>query len=944
MAFNKSIPNLIGGKTQETFTSRQDNEVENETNCYNNVNAGLIRRTGSYIVDDLPLSTDDILSLNTIEHKDGFMIVDTNKNVKFFKKDGAEYTTSFETPETESNFNTYLSGTPDLGFLNLNDLTYLYNRNIEAKNIQTSQDLYEISREAYLYGKTTHIGKNHSVELKYAFDPQPTMIQTDKVFYTPSTGLSQAQLVRSIASASRDNLGNETDFTDGNFYNEEGKVYINWSTNNGWVNFATDIDVTIIGDKYDDFTDSFVRTEESFVVPSGTHYDREPITTSAWGSIKKITLGPVVVTATPGDSFQLRLEYGSKTKSIFLGGSDYEWKAKYDVSVIDSFVKISPLPWGDLFHISNITTNDNADNLNFYTIFGTMSNFEALPSRFINKATIKLTGDQNSEEDDFVVKFKVNNSDVDGEYGSGVWIESGLDQFPYDLTTMPFSIIINDLLQTVLINDGGWKERLIGDTITNKDPYFLNKKINDLFIFGSRLSILSGGDKIDLSGTNDFFNFYRTTVTSNIDSDRISIVVNSDKLINLTRSSPFNENVLLIDDDTQFLMSFEGGLSINTLQVQEISSFNTKSKLKPIRTNDSLFFVSDYSNNSQIIKFNAKDISLVQGLDITDKVKSLLPNQISSTCTNNANDMFFVHKKNENKIFMYSYKIFQGEGEYGAWCELDFTGYNILFIDCIDDELFLFCNGKVANEIRLLKINLSNDTGFENGFQNEFFRIHTDKKEIVLIKDDARNIDGSGNQKQFLVVPYNVPYNLIVADNIRVVATGENGSYFKYGTSYTIESVDEDINGNAIVTIENPRYDISVTDSKFVVDDVLVGELFPSEVELSKVNLKNRDGLPMNSGTTQLLGLNLTFGKTGGFKVNTDIVNAGEYDEIFTGKIVGTNSAVIGEVNVESGSKSFYLGAEKNEIKIKIKNLDYLPFEIQSGEYEIEYDSITSTY
>jgi hypothetical protein len=701
-------------------------------------------------------------------------------------------------------------------------------------------------------------------------------------------------------------------------------------------------DLTITGDVINEDTEATTLKTTTFTIPSGS-------TTFDLGTDKYINVKKV--------EYSSPLSIDSHIQNSFSNSSyvaSYQFPAgatlvgeRINITPYSNILKITnenfTIP-GDSI-IKNVYVDDNSDNFEIESLYKEVSDVSLLPSSFFHKSKIKITGNPSEDEDDYHVIFETTGASTDGIFGKGVWREAGTDNFQLDLSTMPFSLIINDETQTVLINDGGWTERLVGDILTNKDPYFLNHSIKDMFIYGSRLCVLSGGDKIDLSGTNDFFNFYRTTVTTTLESDRISVTINSDKLINLTRSVSFNESVLLIDDDTQFIMNFEGGLSINTLQVNEVSSFNTKSKIKPLRTNDSLFFISNYSNNSQVIKFSSRDISLVQGLEVTEKIRSLIPNEITSTCTNNANDMLFLHKKNSNKVFLYSYKVFAGEGEYGSWCELDFDGYNILYIDCIDDELFVFCNSADnLTGVRLLKINLSNDTTFENGFENESFRIHIDKKEIVNIKDDVRNIDGLGNQKQFLVVPYNVRYDLINPDNIRVIATGENGKYFKFGHGYSIVAVDEDINGNTIITIENPRFDISISDSKYIIDDVLVGEVFQSRAKLSKVNLKNRDGLPLNSGTTLLLGINLTFGSTGGFILNTEITNAGSYDEVFTGKIVGTKSAVIGEVNVESGSKTFYLGADKNEIETEIRNLDYLPFEIQSGEYEIEYDSITSTY
>ena len=83
MAFNKSIQNFIGGITEQPFTQRQDNEVTEETNCFNSVNKGLIRRPGTYHVADLQNSPTDIVKINTIKYRDGFMLVGNDKNIYY---------------------------------------------------------------------------------------------------------------------------------------------------------------------------------------------------------------------------------------------------------------------------------------------------------------------------------------------------------------------------------------------------------------------------------------------------------------------------------------------------------------------------------------------------------------------------------------------------------------------------------------------------------------------------------------------------------------------------------------------------------------------------------------------------------------------------------------------------------------------------------------------
>lgn len=972
MAFNKSVKNIIGGISQEPFNIRDDSNVEFQLNCLGSFVSGLSRRSGNYHVSDITLTSNDLLNVNKIKHKDGFLIVDANKGIYFVKKDGTKYLTLFENTETQTNFNNYLSGTTDLGFLNLNDLSYIFNRNkkVSLKEIQGgTYEFIDGSKKSIIYLNNIEKTKKYSIDIDYSFVGDNINIPVSWIYAlgngtTLNTDLSNSQNIKGHVEyiVDQDNMTNESFFL--NLFSKYRKYESKDTYSKKSVITNSNIPSVGYGGKYDNLSIIFFNTLSSSntITVYGEYYDEEDgvfvegseqVTFSSgtggnnnfgqkkFRQIYEVYTSNVnecnfVISHRTDNAALMALKAGFKNNFIHIKPTFNK-----NLLILEGY---KPKYYNGNYEVkfNSVVITDERNNINMFKVTNekntSIEDFNSLPTYFLPNSVIPVI--LNGKNTFFVFKPNSDTYTI-GEPTNGVWTEyKDPNSKILDYSTTPFSIIIDDYNEKITIFDGGFKNREVGDSESNKDPYFVNRNIKDMFIYGGRLTILSGGDKIDFSGTNDFYNFYRTTTLTNLESDRISISITSDKLINITKAIPFNQSVLLLDDDTQFIMSYQGGLSINTLQTQEISNFNTKSGLKPIRTNDSLFFISDYGNNTQVTKFNAKDIQLVQGLDVTKTVQSLIPDNITSSCVNGSNDILFLHNKNSNKYFSYQYKMLNNEDIFGSWGVHDFYGYNIRFIDCIDDELFLFCNDNIeTNKIKLFKQNLSKDITYENNFDNEIFKIHLDKKKVYNIKDNPENIDLSNNQKQYLTINYDIHYDNLNIEKLAVISTGYNNCEFKYGYYFNIVDITKDLYGKTKIVIENPFFEKSINNSNYLIDEVLVGEEFDSYVDLSKVNLVNRNGVPMNNGYTQLLSLTINFGETAGFKVGTDIINSGYYEEVFSGKYTGSPNTVVGEVSLQSGSNNFYLGAEKNEIKTNIINLSYFPFHIHSIEYEIEYDS-----
>ena len=106
--------------------------------------------------------------------------------------------------------------------------------------------------------------------------------------------------------------------------------------------------------------------------------------------------------------------------------------------------------------------------------------------------------------------------------------------------------------------------RVAGDLESAPDPSFVGRKINDIFFFRNRLGFISD-EEVNMSRSAEFFKFYPETVTTILDTDPIDLSVSHTKVSILRHAIPYNEELLLFSDQSQFILK-----GVNTLKPSNV--------------------------------------------------------------------------------------------------------------------------------------------------------------------------------------------------------------------------------------------------------------------------------------------------------------------------------------------------------------------------------------
>lgn len=136
-----------------------------------------------------------------------------------------------------------------------------------------------------------------------------------------------------------------------------------------------------------------------------------------------------------------------------------------------------------------------------------------------------------------------------------VWLESGDQASPLTLTNMPIAITHNGA--SWVISPGTFEGRFAGDDDSNPDPRFVSQGISGISAYQGRLVLLSGS-LVSLAAAGRPRRFYRSTITSIVDSDPIEIGSSANSSAGYEYAVPFMKDLVLFSAAYQAIIPSTG--------------------------------------------------------------------------------------------------------------------------------------------------------------------------------------------------------------------------------------------------------------------------------------------------------------------------------------------------------------------------------------------------
>jgi hypothetical protein len=594
----------------------------------------------------------------------------------------------------------------------------------------------------------------------------------------------------------------------------------------------------------------------------------------------------------------------------------------------------------------SIDGSDTQGDTKMTIVKNSVQRFTDLPTVAPNGYVVEIKGDENTDFDNYYVKFVTNNG---GAFEEGQWeetVEAGIP-FKFDYATMPHVLVrqadgnfrfakVDGDTYTISSTDytlPKWGERVVGDVVSAPDPSFIGSTINNVFFFRNRLGFLAG-DNVILSRVSEFFNFFPETVVSVLDNEPIDVAASHTKVAILKNAVTMGEKLILFSEQTQFVLaSSADNLTPKTANVIVATEFESSAAAQPVGSGSSIYFLTEKGSFAGIREYIIQGESQVRdAANVTIHVPRLIPSNVFKMAVSTNQDILIVlGSDNPNKLYVYRW-LYGSDGNKALSSWFTYTinsNRSILNVDFIGTDLFAVI--EEANKVTLEKI------PFESEFRetNATFEYHLDHK----VTEATTGVSVSYSSGTGLST-FTVPYRLRASMNIvgRYLGDGETSTFVdpqgntKTLTAGQVISTSNTTNGSTSTITATGDY----RNSKFI-----IGEPYEMHYRFSKQRLTEQGaGTPEYVGARlQLHHFYIKYEDAGFFKVEVTPQNRDTSTHKFTGRLLGSASAAIGQINLDTGTFKVPIMSKSDRVDIDVKNNTFLPTRLASAEYEGTFHS-----
>ena len=872
---SRAIPTLLRGVSQSSDSLKQADHADIQDNADSNPVLGLTKRSGLNYLTSLsssPLGNVHIQTINR-DTTEQYVAVFSNGNVKVFELDGTEKTVN--KPDGTTYLNTSDPRTV-IKTVTIADFTFVVNTGIITamdSTLSAGTDTQAIVFINQAVANTTYT------------------VTVDGVTVTDNTSgdnpLSTDTVAADIKSGLDSGLSGFTIARNGPVLhikkNDGSNFSIDGSDTQG------DTKMTIIKDSVQRFTDLPTVSPNGYVVEvkgdEDTNFDNYYVkfVTNNGGTFEE---GQWEETVEDGIPFKFNYD---KMPHVLVRQADGNFR----------FARVDGDSYGTSLQNSATFTSTTGNN----TVTITRTNHGFVTGQLINVESSNLTNGQ------FIIT-KVDNNTFTYESASNEGSH----------TNVACTVGLGFTLPK-------WGERTAGDLESAPDPSFIGRNINNVFFFRNRLGFLAG-DNVILSEVSKFFNFFPETVISVLDSEPIDVAASHTKVAILKHAVTMGERLILFSEQTQFtLTSSADNLTPKSANVLVATEFESSAAAAPVGSGSSIYFLTKKGSFAGVREYITQgDSQIKDAANTTIHVPKLIPSNIFKMAVSNNQDVLvLLGSDNPNKLYLNRWLYGENFTKVlNAWFTFTInSSRKFLNIDFIGTDLFAVI--EEDNKVTLEKI------PFETDFRepNSEFEFYLDHK-VTEATTGVSVAYNSGTDVTTFTVPYRLRKKMTVVG--RYLASNETSTFVDtQGNTKTLKS------GQVLQTTnatDGSTSTITISgdyrNSKFI-----IGEPFEMHYRFSKQRLTGQQGASeLLSGRLQIHHFYIKYEDSSFFQVEVTPENRDTSIHRFSGRLLGSNSSVIGEINLDTGTFKVPVMSKSDRVDIDIKNSTFLPTRIASAEYE----------
>ncbi len=560
------------------------------------------------------------------------------------------------------------------------------------------------------------------------------------------------------------------------------------------------------------------------------------------------------------------------------------------------------------------TIDDSLGGTSLKAINESVQKFTDLPTVSPNDHIVKIAGDNLSSFDDYYVQFTAD----DGTFSEGTWSECVAPGIEYmlDATTMPH-VLVRESGGTFTFREAVWDNREAGDEESAASPSCVDTNINDIFFFRNRLGMLADQSVI-LSAAGSFFQFFPDTVTQVLDDQPIDVSASHTKVSTLRHAIPFNKQLILFSDQTQFVMDGTDLLTPKTANITTSTEFECDTTAKPVGAGNNVYFATTRGSFTGIREyFVDAEAQTMDAADVTAHVPQYVPSDVFQLAISTNEDILACVSSQtgeQNSLYFYKYYWMKQEKLQSAWFKWDFDpDVCILGVGFINSDLYMISEHD-GEGVFLEAISLESGKTDDN----TDYVTHLDQR---ITEDECSSVVYSAGSH---TTTYTLPYDILGTMQVVSRANGSNVP---------------GLLGDTVAAVPGTNTIEIVGDTS--AEDVWIGRQYNLNYTFSepviKQEAKGGGQVAVMSAHIMLRTWSISYDSTGYFKVTVTPSYRDPYVYEFTGRILGSGNNVLGEVAIENGVFRVPVQSKSDTVDIVISSDSFLPCQLQSVEWEALY-------
>ena len=707
-----SIPNLAQGVSQQPDNLRYPGQCDEQINAWSTVVEGLVKRPNSRFLYDTDLGADvssDLFShyVDRDEQNKYVITYDSTNGLKAFDLTAdnigdAELPITVEDAAAETYLTSATNPVKDLRALTIADSTFLVSKKKTVLKDSTLKSK-DLENEALIFVKLGDYEKTYDVFLDGQVVGHTSGLQSNK---TPPAGHTyESGTTSSGEHADTEIIAEDLQTCIDAFVGSAGTVESITFSGTGAVGFAptggnfsryvsytytisqTIGSATATGAGGAIVFNSSGQVSSSTLTHKGTGYDSDTTTYPLSVAINKIT----TIQVDKGIR-SISGRYSTTYETEVITGAPYTLPTISSSSVSGSNTKFTTERQDSVIKITSdsdfqIKVADGLSNQALGVIYKEVDNITDLPKECFNLFRVKIIGDADLDQDDYYVKFKTKDNE---DFGEGSWIEDagwtnegtdkseslGIETF-FDQETMPVRLVPTPATGkitgfTLKLID--WTPRGAGDDNTNPFPSFTGSTINDIFFFKNRLGVLTN-DAVVFSEADEYFNFFRTTTQSLLDSAPIDVGISHTKISILQHAQAFQEKLMLFSPKTQFVLRGGDLLTPKTVTISPVTEYDVSETIRPLALSNYIYFNFKRNNFEGLLEYTVdNNTETYRAAEITEQINKYIPTNIVRMEGSSAENMVIVQSDSDyKKLYVYKYFWQGNEKIQSAWMTFSFA-------------------------------------------------------------------------------------------------------------------------------------------------------------------------------------------------------------------------------------------------------------------------------